>query len=386
METKRKNELIYLFAYFIYTITEISQISTLININSMSVTIIHFLVMLLLVVKILNQKYTLKQLIIYSGIIFFAIYFWWRMKSALILITAFFFIGIKDVKIRKIIKVDAIVKISFSIIHISLYLLNYAKNPNFIYSLLVNYTETGVLKHTLYFTHSSNAGSVIAWALIDIMILCKPRKKNYVILNIAEMVAFYFTRARTAFYSFIIFEIIFLVCMINNKLINKILNGTKKYIFIALTTFNLLFSIIDNFLDNKKFEMLNKLLSKRLSYSQIAIKKYGIHMFPNYINDGVLDNIIWVDNFYIRCIINYGIVILIILNMIYIYINHKKEKTTNNYETAILILFPIALFSELYPFNLARTVMILIIANICINSHKGEKNEGLQGKYNNSSI
>ena len=64
-----------------------------------------------------------------------------------------------------------------------------------------------------------------------------------------------------------------------------------------------------------------------------------------------------------RSITSYGLIITILLMVMYKYI----KKDISDFDLAILFIFPIYLFNELFCYNLGRAIALLVLGNELFN-------------------
>ncbi len=357
----KKNEFIYLIAIFLLSFVMLCNISQIINISGKIQMLLYVLIMLIFIVKIINTKYKRKQIvpIIIIGLIM--AYTSYKLSDYVFLLNYLAIIAIVGVDIKKIIKMDIIAKSLFLIPHSILYFYNYIFNYSAIVPLLT-YTQTNV-RHNIYFSHPNTAAGIVLWFVIDLIYISKNKKVSITIGSFLMLLYYYFTRSRTTLVIYILFLLI--IYITKKGIIKKVLAFIEHYLFIIIAILNTIMIPTRSFINNPIIINLDKLLSKRIYFTNLAINNFGFHLFANNISQVLVENSIIVDSFYTRAFVSYGFIILIIIAFLY-YVVSKKEKS--NIDKAIIIIFPIYLFNELFPFNIGRAIPLLIIGNIIFNN------------------
>lgn len=365
----KKSEFIYLLAILILDFISLADVSRIINIDGSIRNIVYMFTIVLFIFKIFQSRYEKKKFIfiLITGLI--ALFVSYRLSDFMFLTDFLVMISIVDVNINKAIKIDIFVKSLFLIIHSIFYFHDFL----FAYTKIEPYfvlTKAFGIRHSLYFSHPNTAAAIVVWLVIDWIYIAKNKRIPIALGSLLVAFYSYFTISRTALIVYILFLLI--LFLLNKKRLKKIFNFLEKYLFIIMAGVNILMISISSLMNNPLIISLDKILSKRLYYTNLAINTYGFHILPNNISDSIMKNSIIVDNFYTRAFISYGFIILIIVAIMY-YLSTKKENS--NLDKAILIIFPIYLFNELFPFNVGRAIPLLIFANIIFNKNKLEKQE-----------
>ncbi|MCI9280948.1 MAG: hypothetical protein HFI49_01640 [Bacilli bacterium] len=365
----KKSEFIYLLAILILDFISLADVSRIINIDGGIRNIIYMFTIVLFIFKIFQSRYEKKKFIfiLITGLI--ALFVSYRLSDFMFLTDFLVMISIVDVNINKAIKIDIFVKSLFLIIHSIFYFHDFL----FAYTKIEPYfvlTKAFGIRHSLYFSHPNTAAAIVVWLVIDWIYIAKNKRIPIALGSLLVAFYSYFTISRTALIVYILFLLI--LFLLNKKRLKKIFNFLEKYLFIIMAGVNILMISISSLMNNPLINSLDKILSKRLYYTNLAINTYGFHILPNNISDSIMKNSIIVDNFYTRAFISYGFIILIIVAIMY-YLSTKKENS--NLDKVILIIFPVYLFNELFPFNVGRAIPLLIFANIIFNKNKLEKQE-----------
>jgi hypothetical protein len=126
------------------------------------------------------------------------------------------------------------------------------------------------------------------------------------------------------------------------------------------------------------FIMVNELLNGRIALAKAAIVKYGINMWGRYIvwvgksntigySKNTMADYNYVDNSYVQILLNYGLIFLIIICLIFTLCTWSAVKTEN--KSLSVVLFMIALQCITYPqlLYLVYNPFVLLIG-VFINS------------------
>lgn len=358
----KKNELIYYIALLLLIFISLADISRIINIDGVFRNIVYLISMILFLIKIFLSKYNKKEIIfiIFLGAI--SLFISYKLSDFLFLMNFLAVAAISGVDIKKVIKIDLVLKIFFLLIHSIIYFNDFLFAYDKIVPYLV-YTNAYGARHSFYFSHPNTANAIVTWLIIDWIIIAKNKKKAIIIGSLIMLIYSYFIVSRTSIIIYLLFLLI--LYFVKNNKFTKIISFLSKQMFNIMLLINLLIISTQNIMNNAFILSLDKILSRRLYFTNLAMGRYGFHIFPNKITDNVLDNSLIVDNFFVRSFISYGFIVLIIIVFLYYLANKRKE--LNKFELAVLIIFPLYLFNELFPFNVGRCVVLLIIANIIFN-------------------
>lgn len=153
---------------------------------------------------------------------------------------------------------------------------------------------------------------------------------------------------------------------------NEKTNIILRYLIDILAISSILLVLASRIISNTEvINTVDKILSRRLYYSDWAINLYGFNILPN-ADTSILDKNLIVDNFYIRCIISYGIIIYLMLSAKF----KLVPKNVKDLDRIILIILPFYLFNELFCYNIGRAIALLVLANAIFNKKEnGETDE-----------
>ncbi len=319
-------------------------------------------------IKLLLDKYSLKRLAIYFLLSLFFLYLYYKTNVQYLFVAYLAIISFKDVDLKKMLKIDLFVRGTILSIHFILFLADYL----FFQSNLINLISDSV-KGTSYYLYFSNPNIASAYffAIITDIFFIKDnlKSKDFLFSFIAMYIMFLITKSRSSLISFLLF---LLLNLIKNK---NIIYYISKYIFI-------LFSIISYLIvkyvtiGSSFYSIFNVISSDRIKYSILAFYDTGLTILPRSFD--ILQKYI-IDNFYIRCIVCYGIVTLIIV-FLFQFFSIKKDFIKSN---RLIITMNTYLVLEQVITNIAYNPFLLILANNLLNY--GEVNNDENNDFNNNS-
>ena len=172
--------------------------------------------------------------------------------------------SIKGISIKKIVKIDLIIKIIFLSIHFILFGIDYLFDVTLISNNILS-TEKG-LAYSLYFKNPNNASAFTIWLIIDCIYLMKNCTIKKILLFFPVVYIIYkITKCRTSI--FIYFGALILFSLKNKKLIDFLFRYSYWILFGISMIMMMLYSYNANL-----FAFFNHLLSGRLSFSKQAHK------------------------------------------------------------------------------------------------------------------
>lgn len=367
----KKDSLLYYIAIFILTWQLILQDSRIFTIPEPFTIILKITAILLLIIKLYNQKYTIKELFIYLffGLICAIVSF--ITKEYVIILSYLLIIGIKNVEIKSALKINCYTKIIMLLLHIVIYIINVKIGV----VEIAYYTSTGNPRYDFYLGHPNNIAGIILWTLAE-LIYINNNKLSFIKIIPSAILSFILinlTNSRTTILSYIILILLLIFSKYNNNKIVKLMRFNSKYIFFILSILSISISYFYISLNNIiNLDILDNLFSRRLSLGYIGIKNFGIDIFPKLIDSNYIarwDNYnmkIVLDNVYIKSAICYGLIFLLSISILFIYTTKKTTKK----EWIYIILFAIIGFSENYILNALISFPLLFIGNSIINNRK----------------
>lgn len=361
---KRVDILYYLAIFGLFCINLIDM-SDIINIADTYRTVIYMLIAILLVLKIIFTKYSKKQIIFIGILGIISLYTTYILNYYMFMINFLAIVAIKDVKINNVVKIDIALKLFFLAFSTIVYFIDYNNGVN----VMISVGSTGV-RHYLYLSHPNTAAGIAVWLAMDMLYISKKKWKTYIFTTIMVIFYYIFTVSRTAIIVYAVFSILLLISERKSEEFYQKTNVLLKYlidIFAIVTVILMLLSMLS--INTTVTDYINNILSGRLFYSQWALNAYGVNLLPN-VNTRVLEDSLIVDNFYIRCLVSYGMI-----NYLAISIPYKVlPKTVKNMDRIILLILPLYLFNEVFCFNVGRAIPMLILANAIFNQ-KNKKQE-----------
>ena len=354
---KQNTNIIYYIAFLLAVCQRLIINSTLINISTLTNFVLVLIISLLFVIKIITDKHTLLELIaIFIAVLCF-LYIYIKIEESLLLISFLGFVAIKNVNIRTVVKIDLIIKLIFLLSHSALYFINYSLDFSSISSMII-YNSKGI-SHALYFKNPNNAGYIMLWIIFDIIYLKRQLKFwNIVLLTTLMYFGYSITKTRTAFYTYLIFIIMYYV---KNYRVLDFVQKSSYLICVGLSYYVVRYMSIGSDL----YQKLNNLFSNRLGYSIQAFNETKMNILPNFLNQDFFSTYV-IDNFYVRCFIYYGLITLLLFYIPNLFIPNKKYLL----EKKIFIVTNIYLFFENVAINIGCSVAYLIMADIIFNKKR----------------
>lgn len=353
---KIKNNLFYI-AYILNLIYVLQYHSIIMKLPGDFTKILVILTYVFFALKFLLDKHTIKKIFIYLMLAFLFLYFYRVTKVQYIFVAYLAIICLKDVDIKKLLKIDIFVRGLFLLIHFVLFGADYL----FFDSNIVNMISTSVkgVSYYLYFDNPNIVSEFFFTLVLEILYLRKNLKfLDYVISFILMYLMFVITKSRTSFAVFIIY---LLLNLIKNK---NIVYYLSKYMYIVMAVIS--WYIVKYVqIGSSLYERFNDLSTNRMKFSILAFKETGLTIFPK--SNTIIQNYI-IDNFYVRCFICYGILILILTYLIH-YFSLKKENVELN---KIVISLDVYLMFEQVVTNIAYNPILLILSDKIVNREDTE--------------
>lgn len=366
---KINKERLYIIAFTLFCFISLVGGSILFKLPDPLKIILYLIIIACLGLKILLDKYKFKILIIYFCIAVICIYTYFKTGAIFFLINFLIIIASKDIKIKKIVLIDFIIKFLFISTHFLLYGIEYVFNYNSIESLIVS-NDGFRVRNALFFVHPNIAAGLVLWSIIDYFYLSNKIKiKNVIYTSLIMFVTYVITGSRTSLLVFILFILLFYFNkIIKDKRYKKILNCFQRFSVELVTVVSLLLAYLYQFKISIIY-FINNLTSGRVYYSFKAITDFGINVFGNANAIGI-DNIYPVDNFYIRCAILYGMVFVFMLFILEKLIDRNENKFI--LEKILFIVLVISMFSEYYVFIIGNSIVLLLVGKIVIDKKNEE--------------
>lgn len=273
--------------------------------------------------KPMNKEVKIDIILITIGILTY-IY----SKYTAILTLFFVLISMKNIEVKKIVKLIFLVNFFLLAIHILLYSIFMIFDiANLKLFVRINIDKV-VTRYSFFFIHPNVFAMYIFWSLAMFYYLYyeKISKLTYIVTIGIAMFVYFFPNSRTC--------AIEIILLLTTTIISKRKFEYKwlKYTFVIVVVFcTISIFIIDNPIIMKIDDMLNT----RISIGNIIYKNYGINIFGvdiragtpvTFINGRYISSLTIIDSVYYSVLLNYGLVSYII----FIYLLDKTIDITKN--------------------------------------------------------
>ncbi|MBR3220464.1 hypothetical protein IKF76_01190 [Candidatus Saccharibacteria bacterium] len=335
------------------------DISSLLNIPRELDLLMIVLSALFFSVKAIFSIKTRKQLLITAAMLALFLYIYFATGATFVILSFLAAVSITEVNIKNIVKIDIALKAFFLAVHLGFFFMALLLFPAYLPA------TNSIGAYDLYFTNSNSAPILALWLAIDILyISAKPSFKKYLALFVLMLILFFIGKSRTAFFCFIIFSLLHLI---KNE---KILTIMSRYAYLVSAGISfLIVNIVDK---TSLYRTINTMFSSRLGYSIAAYRQTGLVLIPQPGDFNPFEKLI-IDNFYVRCIVLYGIITLA-LYYIPIWLLNKRRAAE---EKRISIVTSISLFVEYVACNVGFSIPFLIIASKALSEqNKKETKNG----------
>lgn len=146
---------------------------------------------------------------------------------------------------------------------------------------------------------------------------------------------------------------------------------------------------------NRILEKINSLLSNRLALSHLALEKYGVKLFGQHVHEngfgaarGIKDksvnmyNYFYIDSSFIRLLIIYGVIALVLVVMIMTIIAWKSVKKRDFALASIMIIVTVSALVEQRLFDLGYDPFLIALLAECYSNNKqiGVRNENIHNE------
>ena len=365
LEKNRKKKtnfdnIMYVVAFSIYGIVSLLGASALIVLDERVKDIAYIVSILLFSIVMLHKKYEKVEYVIYGILCVFTLYTSIRIHKMLFFINLLAIVASKEIELKRVVKVDIVIKTIILLIHCTIYIYQYIFNYAIIEDTII--MDLGRNRHALYFNHPNLVAQIVLWLAFDILYLKQCDKKSIILTFILLLITYMVTDSRTMFLMYIVFLMLYYgKNLFNEKNYKKIIDFIQKFSIDILAIFSLILALLS---DKGLYivGLINKLTSGRVYYSVIALDKFGINLFPNVSAINIEDYTL-VDNFYIRAMVLFGIIFIILMSIM----TKLIGKDENMILKIIIIVFAINLFSEYNSISIGNAIPLLLMGNIIIN-------------------
>lgn len=359
--------LILLMFKIYYSTSDIFQIPKMLSLGITMLILMNFFVSL--IIKTLLHKFTIKKFIITYVLLAMALYSSYITEDYNIILSYFLIIGIEDIEITRVLKII----LKFNIIMLSIHILLFCLNGIISFKdIEIYYNSLGKIRYNFFLGHP-NIFAILMVASYTIYVYLhyeKLKLRDYLLGIILSLFIYLFPKSKTSASIIVVFILMVILAKQKKKGISIILKLLSKYIFTIISILILLYLFQYKNFDNKVnayINEINTLLSGRIWYSEKAYEKYEYTLFGQYVEYETetikYNKNIILDNFYVKMIINYGVIFLLIISIWFIVNN--KYMCLKDY--VYVILFSIIGVFEFHISNACIGVTLLIVANAKAN-------------------
>ena len=341
---------------------------------------VNYLMIGMLIVKVyIFDNFNLKQYLIITIILLLSFISWRKTNYSNVMVLITFILGAKDIDFRKIVKC-------------------YFNTNLTLLLLTIIYSLTGIIQNLIFFRDEIRRFSLgidyptdlAAYVFFLILAYCylyysSLNFKKYVSFFLISLITYKITNSRLD----LILIILIIPVMMLTKRSSK--NGkstpVSDYVvdhYWSLTIIVPYIYILLNFYfqaNDRVFFLLNKLLSGRLEYGNLALKKYGISMLGQKINEygwgGInglymsknnISKYFFIDSSYIRLIVIYGIFLGLVIFLIMVATSIKGGLNNNYVLSAIIFLISISSIVDQHMLEISYNIFFL--AFLALNSNQ----------------
>lgn len=356
----RPRQALFCVAFFLLSVSVMIERSTLVELPNSFANIISIVAAVMFGAKFLLDKHKGRELLI-SIMVIAALVIMRILGAPVFMVTSgLAFLAIKDVNIRTIIKIDIAVKSFFLLSHGLLFLVDYMTGMDTIWEY-ISVSSKGTAA-SLYFKNPNTTGLIATWIALGMLYLKDQKKlKDFVLPTIIVVVTFMITTSRAPFLVYLIY-----------LLLQLVRNGQILYVMqrIVYPIFCIGVLLIVNYMpmNGAVYEALNSMSSGRIGYSLMAYDAVGVNFLPSHDNEVLLDDYI-IDVFYVKCLVEYGVITMIIYYLPYWFLPRKCKDETKR----IAIITAVYLFLERAVANVGFALPYLIMADAIFNGNTQEK-------------
>ena len=348
--------ILFYSAFFLFAVSTLIRRSAIIDFpDYLMLDVFPLIACVLFFVKFLLDKHSRKELfvciLIMVAIVLLRV---GAGLNAFIVTSVFALLTIKDVDIRKVIKLDILVKSFFLLSHVLVFTVDYLTGIGEALDY-VNYYMKG-MSVSFYFLNSNTTGLLGTCIAMDMLFLKKDKTtKDYIVPTIIAVVTFLLTASRTPLLIYVLYV---LLQFIRN---GKVLTVIQRSIYpaLCLVAFSMV-SFLD--MDSPIFNFLNPLFSGRISQSMNAYDVLGMNVLPDASRAVLLENYT-IDVFYVKCMVDFGLVTMLLYYLPNLFLPANSDNDTKR----ISIVACVNLFFETVIANVGFAIPFLILADAFYN-------------------
>ena len=305
----------------------------------------------LLILYILFQHYTVKELLIYFAIA--AVVIGVFLKSASIpLLLVLLAIAAKELDFREFVRFDFRVKLFFFFVILFLYVLDVIPNVEGYYGA----GEYGAYKYSMGFQHPNTFAIFVFSIIIEWIYFnySKIRWYDIAIILLVTMATVFISFSRASTLSFLFIFVVALV--LRGRNISRLPMVVKGLIsLLPLVCFLISYGVTASYKNGNQFVRdLDVLVSHRIRLQSQYLEKFGVSLFGNQVADETAHVVI--DNAYMNSLIIFGILFSAVFCIVYIMLLFETMNR-NDTPQAVMILF-------VFMMGFAEMTLLLVCFNI----------------------
>lgn len=323
----------YYIATIIMTMKVIIDYSSWINISGKLDNVLIVLSLSMFFYEILRQGYQLQEIVFIAlgGII--CLYSSVKCDSYNLMMSYFFIIASKHVKIEKAVMAMHYTKLVLVSLHILVYTVD-------VFALgkaakVISRGEGKLIRHSFYMSHPNVLAMFVLWIILEWLFLNyeKIKLSHISIWAFITAIVYYNTDSRT----FIIVNVVMLLFMLIKNLkeeLHKKMLQISQYIFVIIGGLVLTMVYFYAKTTGAVFTFLSsvsKLLSERISLGSYALETYGFTLLGSNINfdlgwsDFYKTDTLIIDNGYVVLAVNQGFIYLFIIALAFYCVSRASE-------------------------------------------------------------
>ena len=345
---------LYYVAVFIYSFRMAFRNSLIIQFSSYTKLLIYGLLFLLLIPKVILQKYNRKQIAISAIVLGFSLVAYYINRTRNLLIIPLILIGVKDCDIKRVIRMVFIATVCFVIIHTAGYFIDHFINGGTLYNIPF-FVRDGNERSTVLCKSYNNYGAITSMATIQYLFLTnRKNRRNEKTISLVLLSIFFYAIGTSRTSLIISLLVVSFLLVENNDFVTCNLKPIKLIVFIICCFFS--FSMFYIKYDGGFWMFADKLLSGRISLASLAKEMYGLSLWPQI--GKLLDNPIYIDNYVVYLTIVYGFLFTaVFLLCIYIINKFSENETIIDYFTIVTFFWAV---TERYLAYVTLTIVPLI--------------------------
>lgn len=350
--------------YFAFVIANIFCKGIGLNNSSIVYKIIMIVGLVAVLLGICSRKYTLKEILFSSVMLFSGLMTLLITRQYTFLITCITAIGIKNTDVKQLMKkICSVRTVCFVLIFVLAFLniidrdrIEIWRNTAFISRYGMGYGHPNTLHLTLFIVLTLN---------YYCRVKDKAGVKKFLLSTLLLNIFVYtYSASRTGFFVICILEL--LIMAESFTIMKKIIMKLPLVVFVSLMAFTFLTPML------KETGLLNgvSLLNGRIDYTYLYLTQYGYSLFGY--NNSLSETGLVLDNGYLRLLIETGIIGL----LIWVYLNLNLMKRTWNcmdYRMAIVVTcFYVYIFAESFSSNIFMNYVLFWGADYLFNRKSDE--------------